>query len=372
VTAKNTANTEYGANPTVRTIPIMNTLIRFLVVVAFVAACNSATPTPSPAPPTASPSPAPSATPDATTSPSAAAGIYGRVVFDRYINGAEGMYEGTYVLESAVETKLDVPFPAVERRAVWSPGGQTLLIDSWSWDTGGSVGIFDLTAGTYTPIEHGLVGDIHCTDWSLDGLRVICSLTSENPDDDGLYSVSVSDGTVTRLTHSQYHFVEGTSGACGGGQGRAVYSPSGAQIAYEEQRCGAGADPSLDEQGAIVVADADGSNPTTVVDFGGVRTHPGGEIAWSPSSDLIAFATQDGLLSVIHSNGLGLREITLPVSGFVFGPAWAPDGSSLLVSVNQGSGAQLYVVSADGSSAVRVTDPPEGTDDLYTDWGVSP
>jgi hypothetical protein len=92
----------------------------------------------------------------------------------------------------------------------------------------------------------------------------------------------------------------------------------------------------LCEQGAIVVVNADGSSPTTVVAFGGVRTHPGGEISWSPTQDVIAFATQDGVLSVVNADGSGMHTIDVPVPGFVFGPEWSPDGLWILVSINAG------------------------------------
>jgi Tol biopolymer transport system component len=293
----------------------------------------------------------------------------GRIIFDRYRGGPEGTYLGSFMLDATGESEIEFPVSAEERRAVASPDGRTLLVDSWAMETGSFVDTLDLATGAYTPLAHGLVGDIHCSDWAPSGSSVVCSLSSDVETDDGLYAVQL-DGTVTRLTHSAFHVVEGSDGSCGGGEGRAVYAPDGGRFAYEQQQCGLGPDPGRGEQGAVVVADADGTHAVTIVPFGGVRTHPGGEIDWSPAGDQIAFATQDGVLSVVNADGTDLRSIELPVPGFVSGPAWSPDGAWILVAVDAGRGSDLYAVTADGSAAIQLTRTPES--EVFTDWGVRP
>jgi Tol biopolymer transport system component len=313
--------------------------------------------------------PATSLPPDeasATPTPALSQVPVGRIVFDRYRNGPEGTYLGTFLLDASGETQINFPLPAVERSTVLAPDGSTLLVSSYTFEAGSSVGTLDLATGTYVPLETGLTGDLTCTDWLPDGTGVICSLSSERETDDGIYAVSLA-GAVTRLTHSEFHYVEGEQDSCGGGEGRAVYSPDGTRFAYEQQRCGALPAPGRTEQGSIVVADADGSNPVTVVPFGGVRTHPGGEISWSPVNDRIAFATQDGVLSIVNADGT--HKIEVPMPGFVLGPAWSPDGNWILVGVDTGRGADLYAVSSHNATTMQLTRTPDF--EVFTDWGAS-
>ena len=217
-----------------------------------------------------------------------------------------------------------------------------------------------------------MVGELECTDWSPDAGRVICARGGPDETNDGLYSVDVATGAATRLTTSAYHHVVGTAGECGGGEGRAVYSGDGSRFAYVQQKCGTGADPSSDEQGAIAVASADGSGAQVIVPFGGVRTHPGGEIAWSPTDDTIAFGTQDGTLSLISADGTGLQTIELPQEGFAYGPTWSPDGKWILVTAFSPAtdGDDLFVVTPDGSTISQITDTAEV--EAYSDWGSAP
>lgn len=352
-----------------RNVPYARSATAVLVLV--LSGCNATSSSPSPqsagAHAATTPTPAAGATPSANPEPSIGGLPVGRIVFDRYRDGPEGTYLDTFILDaSGTETRLDIPNEAVERRAAWSPDATSLLVDSWAEDIGSSVGIYVLATGTYTALDHGLEGDVTCSDWAPNGLTVICSVSSATEADDGIYAVDVASGSVTRLTHSEFHFVEGTAGACGGGENRAVYSPDGTRFAYQQQKCGTGADPSADETGAVAIADADGSNPDTVVPFGGVLTHPGGEISWSPVADRIAFGTPDGRLRVIAADGTGLETIRVPVPGFVFGPTWSPDGAWILVSIATDSAVDLYAVAVDGSHAVQVTDSSE--DEVYTDW----
>jgi len=255
---------------------------------------------------------------------------------------------------------------------IWSPDGARLLVNAFT-GTNLIVGTFDPVPATWSEIRpDGMVGEVECTDWTPDATHVICARGGPDSKNDGIYSVDVATGAAKRLTTSAFHHVVGTAGECGGGEGRAVYSGDGSRFAYVQQKCGDGADPSSDEQGAIAVSSADGSDTHVIVPFGGVRTHPGGEIAWSPTDDLIAFGTQDGKLSLIEADGTGLRTVDLPQPGFVYGPTWSPDGKWILVTVNSPATGRddLFVVAADGSTMSQVTDTAEV--EAYSDWGNAP
>jgi len=354
-------------------------------IVLLLTACGTGTGTPSntapatPPAPTTTPSgaatsslaPSVAPTPAPTASPLTGHLPIGRVVVARLDRSPEGDFLGAFVLGvDGVTSPLELPVANVGFTGIWSPDGKRLLINAFDGSRG-IVGTFDPAAAAYAEIQpKGMVGEIECSDWTPDAKRVICRRGGQNPAADGIYTVDIASGAAKRLTTSPYHHVVGTAGECGGGEGRAVYSADGSRFAFEQQKCGAGANPSGDEEGAIAVASADGSHLKVIVPFGGVRTHPGGEIAWSPTDDQIAFGTQDGKLSIIRADGTGLRTIDLPIPGFVYGPAWSPDGKWLLVSlIAQATGQHdLFVVAPDGSSMVQLTDT--AAVEAFTDWGV--
>jgi Tol biopolymer transport system component len=296
----------------------------------------------------------------------------GRIVFDRLSGGTEGTFDGMFTLGmDGVEEEVKLPVAPDFASGVWSGDGRKLLVDSFTDPVGGAVGILDDQSGQLTALApKGLANGLDCSDWSPDDRTLVCGYGSPDKVRDGIYLVDVASARATRLTTSQDHDTVGTAGECGGGESRGVYSPDGRRIAYERQRCGTGPDPSSDEAGAVVVIGVDGSSPRTIVPFGGVRTHPGGEISWSPDGSLIAFGTQDGDLSVVGADGSGLRRIPVPQTadgGFAYGPAWSPDGKWLLVAVGGNGSSDLYAVALEGSDAIQLTST--GLTEAYTDWG---
>jgi len=359
-------------------------LIRTAMIAAAslcLAACNGAAAPSIPssiAASTGAPAPAP-ATPaaTATTAPSPSASALprlpmGRVVFDRLADSPEGQFLGMYTVGAdGVERQVKLPGNPGFAYGVWSTDGRKLLLDSFSDPGGPAVGVIDLATGDFAAINpNGISDGLDCSDWSPDDRTLVCGYGSSANVKDGIYLVDVATGTAKRLTKSPYHDTVGTAGECGGGEGRGVFSPDGRRIAYEQQQCGTGADPSSDETGAIVVMAVDGSARKTVVPFGGVRTHPGGEISWSPNGKLIAFGTQEGELSVVAPDGSGLRQIPTPATANgtrAIGPSWSPDGKWLLVGIGGNGLFDLFVVAADGSGATQLTST--ALTEAYTDWG---
>jgi Tol biopolymer transport system component len=271
-----------------------------------------------------------------------------------------------------VAQPLTLADPVLGYSGAWSPGGDRLLVNVFDGERLVAT-MLDPASGTSTELKpEGMAGELECSDWAPDARHVICTRGGPDPATDGIYTVDVASGTTKRVTTSPYHHVLGTEGDCGGGEGRAVYSGDGGRFAWVQQQCGTGADPAAEEKGAIAVASADGSNVKVIVPFGGTRTHPGGEISWSPTDDLIAFGTPEGVLSVIKADGTGLRTITLPVAGMVYGPAWSPDGKWLLVTIagDPSFRHDLFAVAADGGSLVRLTDNREA--EAFTDWAIAP
>jgi Tol biopolymer transport system component len=270
-----------------------------------------------------------------------------------------------------VEQEVKLPTPADFADGVWSNDGRNLILNEYRDATGGSNGILDLASDRLTPIgPKDLANGLDCSDWSPDGRSLVCAYGSPANVRDGIYLVDVASGTAKRLSKSPYHDTVGTLGECGGGENRGVFSPDGSRIAYEQQKCGTGADPSADEEGDIVIIPTAGGKPRVVVPLGGVKTHPGGEISWSPDGRFIAFGTQDGQLSIVAPDGSGLRQLPLPATlseRSAFGPAWSPDGKWLLAAFGSGGGSDLYAVAADGFQAIQLTST--SLTEAYTDWG---
>jgi TolB protein len=104
-----------------------------------------------------------------------------------------------------------------------------------------------------------------------------------------------------------------------------------------------------------------------------LRIDGNGGAAWSPDGRRLALAGGDGRLRVASGSGTGPRDITPKGAGWVDGPAWSPDGSSIVVR-SLPSGAKfhdLLVVAADGSSSQRITariPRPDGSENLAPSW----
>ena len=349
---------------------------RLLPLVILLAACGAATPS-APAQATPGSPGAPTAAEQRSLAPTAAPTMalarlpMGRIVFDRMDGNPEGAFLGSSTLGSDGSIiPLTLPVSTLGFNGIWSPDGTRLLINSFDGERG-TIATLDPTTNAYVVIEpKGMAGELECTDWTSDGGSVICSRGGPDPADDGIYTVDIATGKTSRLTTSEFHHATGTAGECGGGEGRAVYSPHSDLFAFVQQRCGTGPNPSSDEMGSLAVAEADGSNVRIIVPFGGVRTHPGGEIAWSPTDNVIAFGTQDGRLQTVRADGTELRTIELGYLNFAYGPTWSPDGKWLLVTIDQPSRKDLYLVNVVDGSFAPVTDG--AAVETFSDWGVDP
>ncbi len=68
----------------------------------------------------------------------------------------------------------------------------------------------------------------------------------------------------------------------------------------------------------------------------------------------------DDRIHLIRPDGTGLHPLLPDLSCGTCDPAWSPDGRQVVFSYNDGDGAQLWVVNADGTDARPVTSAIEG------------
>jgi Tol biopolymer transport system component len=127
------------------------------------------------------------------------------------------------------------------------------------------------------------------------------------------------------------------------------------------------AEPGGTGSGVLSMANPDGSGAQTL----GVQAVGG---AWSPDRTRIAFwsiggSSIDRDLWVMHADGTGVTALTINTGTENIddrSPTWAPDGSKLAFASNRDGNYEIYVIDADGTGAVRLTNDPAA--DIEPAW----
>ncbi len=131
----------------------------------------------------------------------------------------------------------------------------------------------------------------------------------------------------------------------------------------------------------LMVADADGADPQTVVASNEPLLSP----RWSPDGTRLAYVSFEQKKPVVYVQNLGTgqRQAVANFRGSNSSPAWSPDGRRLVVTLTKDGGSQVYLMNADGSGVQRLMSSnaidteasftPDGAALLFTsDRGGSP
>ncbi len=232
----------------------------------------------------------------------------------------------------------------------WAPDGRRLALNLIHNDKDtiyimelGNPDLVELTTG-FSPA------------WSPDGTRLAFSdLRSNNFD---LYIINVDGTAEVRLTDDL------------AGDFDPAWAPDGERIAFERE-------------GRLYSIRADGRDEASLTDGSTFDYTP----AWSPDGRFIAFSSRiedtdgDGTLDyednshifIVNADGRQRTRLSFMTSEpgkatWSQEPTWAPDGSRLAFQSNSDGDWDIYVMRADGSAVVNLTDAVPNSLDYSPAW----
>ncbi len=231
--------------------------------------------------------------------------------------------------------------PASDFDPTWSPDGTRIAFRS-TRDGNDEIYMMNADGSCQINLTNNPADDWSPA-WSPDGAQIaFASVFDGNPYTD--IAVINVDGTgLVRLTtaHGEYP----------------VWSPDGARIAFDSLR---------DGNYEIYVMNADGSGQTNLTNSPAADGGP----TWSPDGTRIAFETERDIyprvptdlsseaeIYVMNADGSGAIRLTDHAGEDRF-PAWSPDGSRIAFTSDHDPGSGIYLMSTDGSG---VTWFSEGT-----------
>ena len=205
--------------------------------------------------------------------------------------------------------------------------------------------------------------------WSPDGERIACEgYGVKDQHLNGIYTIRASNGSgLQRITSN-----------ADGWDIPGDYSPDGRRLVFARWVD--------DEPIGFFVTELDGSALVQISPPDLVADDAGFAGSWSPDGNQILFVareTQDHhkAIWVVNADGSSPRPLRIdeacggPLSdnGSVgcYSPAWSPDGTMIVFTRSSppGSAENIYIVNADGTGLVQVTD---GGYDDNPDWGTPP
>jgi TolB protein len=244
-------------------------------------------------------------------------------------------------------------FEGENGRPDWSPDGKTIAFmsirDGEVW-----VALMDADGSNQILLAEGVTPD-----WSPDGKQIAFS----RPDDKQVVQIWVinADGSGLRQITQTSTSKIGPS-----------WSPDGREMVFILPR-----NPSSpsDPQPEIGIMNSDGTNERVLTTEDRINTDGKGTVcetandanapAWSPVDNRITIwsgiENQYGQVWVINSNGTGSKQLTEDCSHRNSDdPSWSPDAQRILFSTGRSGRNELWVMEADGSNEMRLSDIDAG------------
>ena len=240
----------------------------------------------------------------------------------------------TIKADGSDERRLTIE-PVDDSQPTWSPDGGRIAFsrvdEVWVMDADGS------NASVLAEADED-VFSVHGLEWSPDGASILYEMLKVTGQGVNLYTVAVSDGSVTYLAQNEIM------------SNYATWSPDSAHILFTSDRERSAAELRLKE--------VFGAKPRRVV--GGYNL---GAPVWSPDSSVIALSAEidgdDGIFTV-GGDGHGLTYLSTESGGRR--PAWSPDGARLAYELD----GDIWVMNADGANPKQLTHEP--VEEEYPLW----
>jgi TolB protein len=188
--------------------------------------------------------------------------------------------------------------------------------------------------------------------WSPDKSRVAFRSSRDGDYNYEIYAVNSDGSGLTRLTNNNLNDFH------------PVWSPDGRRIAFHRYIGDLASSAS-----EIMVMNADGSGEVRLTNDGTGDFTP----SWSPDGRTIAFSrVADGSSEIFTIGSNGRRMTRLTNNAFPdWAPVWSPDGNRIAFISDRGTpaaprrDADVYIMNADGSGTVPLTNDARGYRQLF-------
>jgi Tol biopolymer transport system component len=269
-----------------------------------------------------------------------------RIVFQSDRDGDDEIYvmnsDGSNVVKLTNNTVRDTT-PA------WSPDGKKIVFAS---DRDSNLEIYVMNADGSNVVKLTNNKNVNLSpSWSPDGKK-IAYRSGASVRDTGIYVMNTDGSTQIKLADAQA-FISNQA-----------WSPDGSEIIYSTE---------IDGQGEVYIMNSvDGSNKRRLIEPAYSRNNKMNDDspAWFPMGDKMVFSSfrhgfieeSPGKYSVrpeiylMRADGSELIRLTNTPYDTDSYPSWSPDGEKIVFISNIDGDNEIYIMNADGSDMIKLTD----------------